>query len=333
MWDFSGAPGATRTRNLRIRSPLLCPLSYGGARLIISSIRRKAQETCAEFRCARIIGRMNENRAQANEQVQLIADDEKRFVVRLVPGQSLHTHRGLLKHDDMIGYPFGKPIRIHTGHVFVLLPMSLYEQIMRVKRATAIVYPKEIGYILLKINAVNGARIVEAGTGSGALTLALARAVQPDGHVYTYEERGDMLNLARKNLESAGVSGNVSMTLRNIEEGFSQTDADAVFLDVREPQDFIGQVRQALKGGGFFGAIVPTTNQVSALLTALLKGGWVQIEVEELLLRPYKIVPERLRPEDRMVAHTGYLVFARKVEGDVPSAAATAEETHDTPIA
>jgi tRNA (adenine57-N1/adenine58-N1)-methyltransferase len=266
---------------------------------------------------------MNDNEAQANAQVQLIGPDDKRFVVRLQPGQSLHTHRGVLKHDEIIGRSYGSAVRTHMGAAFLLLPLSLHEQLMSIKRATAIVYPKEIGYILLKINAVNGARIVEAGTGSGALSLALARAVGPDGHLYTYEERSDMQNLARKNLEMGGALANVTFKLRDIQEGFDETDADAVFLDVREPQAFMSQVRRALKGGGFFGSIVPTTNQVSSLLSELVKGGWVQIEVEEILLRTYKIVPERLRPDDRMVGHTGYLVFARKVDDNFVPAAQT----------
>ncbi len=257
---------------------------------------------------------MNSKQTQAHELVQLVGPDDKRFFVRLTPGTSLHTHHGLLKHDQLIGQKYGTTVRTHMGQPYVLLQLSAYEQIMRIKRATAIVYPKEIGYILLKINATNGARIVEAGTGSGALTLALARAVQPDGHVYTYEERSDMQNLARKNLEAAGVLPYVTMKQRNIAEGFDETDVDALFLDVREPQAYLPQARQALMGGGFFGAIVPTTNQVSNLLKALLQGGWIKVEVEELLLRPYKIVPERLRPEDRMVAHTGFLIFARKVD-------------------
>jgi tRNA (adenine57-N1/adenine58-N1)-methyltransferase len=196
----------------------------------------------------------------------------------------------------------------------LLLQLSTYDQIMRVKRATAIVYPKEIGFILLKLGVKNGARLVEAGTGSGALTLALATAVQPDGMVYTYEERGDMQQLARKNLDSAGVLPFVTMRQRNIAEGFDEIEVDALFLDVREPQDFLLQAHRALKGGGFFGAIVPTANQVSALLAGLQKGGWIQLEAQEFLQRSYKTVPERLRPDDRMVGHTGYLVFARKVD-------------------
>ncbi len=267
---------------------------------------------------------MTQTHAQANETVLLVGEDEKRFYVRLKLGASFHTHHGFIKHEQLIGQPFGTAVRTHSGYPYLVLQVSLFQQIMHVKRATAIVYPKEIGYILLKINAVNGARIVEAGTGSGALTLALSRAVAPDGMVYSYEERSDMHALARKNLESANALTTVTMKLRNIRDGFDETDADALFLDVREPQDYLPQVRRALTGGGFFGSIVPTANQVSALLTGLLQGGWVQIEVEELLMRPYKIVPERLRPDDRMVAHTGYLIFARKVE-DEPLSAPVAE--------
>ncbi|MBI5877616.1 MAG: tRNA (adenine-N1)-methyltransferase [Chloroflexi bacterium] len=250
--------------------------------------------------------------------VQLIGADDRRFFVRLMPGQSFHTHHGFIKHDQIVGTPYGGTVFTHNGHPYIVLQPSLFDLIMRVKRNTAIVYPKEIGYILLKINAVNGARIVEAGTGSGALSLALATSIAPEGRLYTYEERVEMQNLARKNLENAGVAGNVTMKLRNIVEGFDETGVDAVFLDVREPQDFLGQARAALKGGGFFGSIVPTTNQVSNLLTGLQAGGWMHIEVEEILMRSYKLVPERLRPEDRMIGHTGFLVFARKVDPSPP---------------
>jgi tRNA (adenine57-N1/adenine58-N1)-methyltransferase len=261
---------------------------------------------------------MNSTHAKVGELVQLIGPDDKAFFVRLQAGQSLHTHYGMLKHDAIIGQPFGTFVLTHQGKPYLLLQLSTYDQIMRIKRATAIVYPKEIGFILLKLGVKNGTRIIEAGTGSGALTLALATAVQPDGMVYTYEERGDMQQLARKNLDYADVLPFVTMKQRNIVEGFDEMDADALFLDVREPQDFLLQAHRALKGGGFFGAIVPTANQVSALLVGLQKGGWVQIEVQEFLQRSYKTVPERLRPDDRMVGHTGYLIFARKVEMNTP---------------
>jgi tRNA (adenine57-N1/adenine58-N1)-methyltransferase len=270
---------------------------------------------------------MNSLHAKVGELVQLIGPDDKAFFVRLAAGQSLHTHYGILKHDAIIGQPFGKAVLTHQGKPYLLLQLSTYDQIMHVKRASAIVYPKETGYILLKLGVKNGTRLIEAGTGSGALTLAFATAVQPAGMIYTYEERGDMQQLARKNLDNVGVLPYVTMKQRNIGEGFDETDADALFLDVREPQDFLLQAHHALKGGGFFGSIVPTANQVSALLTGLQKGGWIQIEVQEFLQRSYKIVPERLRPDDRMVGHTGYLIFARKVDALAQTQNNVAEET------
>jgi len=166
----------------------------------------------------------------------------------------------------------------------------------------------------MRLNCFPGRRVVEAGTGSGGLTLALARSVMPTGRVYSYDERSRMLDMARRNLQRSGLLPYVELRERDVRQGFDEQQADACFLDLREPWDCLAQVRAALKPGGFFGSILPTTNQVSDLLEALERHGFVEIIVEELLLRSYKPVPQRLRPVDRMVAHTGYLVFARVIE-------------------
>jgi len=255
------------------------------------------------------------NTAQPNEIVLLLSPDDKRYAVRLVPGQRLDTHHGFILHDAIIGQRFGTTINTQLGHAYLLLQPSTYDLVMHVKRISQIVYPKEIGYILLRMNIVPGARVVECGTGSGALTLALARFVRPTGRVYSYEERDDMLTLARKNLERAGVLDVVELKARDIRVGVDERDVDAFFLDVREPWLFLAQVHTALKGGGFFGSLVPTTNQVSEILQEMERlGGWADVEVVEILTRYYKPVAERLRPQDRMVAHTGYLIFARAVQ-------------------
>jgi tRNA (adenine57-N1/adenine58-N1)-methyltransferase len=179
-------------------------------------------------------------------------------------------------------------------------------------------YPKDIGYVVLKLNVMPGCRIIEAGTGSGGLTVALARAVGTSGRVYSYEVRSDILRLAEANLDGLGLGHCVDFKLRDIAEGFDEEDADALFLDVRRPWLYLPQVVKALKHGGFWGAILPTTNQVSQLLAAMeAQQSFGHIEVEEVLVRPYKAVPARLRPIDRMVAHTGYLTFARKVAREV----------------
>ncbi|MFH1906511.1 MAG: methyltransferase domain-containing protein, partial [Chloroflexota bacterium] len=179
---------------------------------------------------------------------------------------------------------------------------------------TQIMYPKDIGFILTSMSIGPGQRVMEAGTGSGSMTIALAYAVGPQGQVISYEVRPDMQNLARKNLERLGLDGRVEFKLRDIAEGLDETDVDAFFLDVPNPYDYILQVRAALKPGGFFCGLVPTVNQVTQLLQALRQGRFAFIEVCELLLRYYKPEPSRLRPTDRMVAHTGFLIFARRVE-------------------
>ena len=251
--------------------------------------------------------------------VLVILGDRKRFLMRLQAGEVRHTHRGLIYHDDLIGRVPGVALTTHLGCSYLTLRPSLDEIIMSIKRISQIVYPKEIGYILLKLNVGDGNRIVECGTGSGALTIALAHAVRPDGRVYSYDQREDMLRVATRNLENAGLSQHVELKQRDIVEGFDERDVDGLFLDVRTPWSFLSQAWQALAGGGFFGAIVPTTNQVAELIAGLEREPFGDIEVCEILLRPYKPVAERLRPVDRMVAHTGYLIFARRLDGSPPT--------------
>jgi tRNA (adenine57-N1/adenine58-N1)-methyltransferase len=251
--------------------------------------------------------------AQENDLVLLIGPRGKRFIIRLQAGATRHTHKGIIEHDALIGQPLGRHVKSHLGERFLVIEPSTHDLIMNVRRNTQIIYPKEAGYILLKMNVYSGQRVVEAGSGSGALTLALARAVAPEGRVYSYESRPEMGRNAARNLNRVGLSETVEFKTRDIAEGFDETDVDALFLDVRTPWDYLEQVRQALKGGGFFGALVPTTNQVSHLITGLERHNFGHIEVEELLVRSYKPVAERLRPADTMVGHTGYLIFARVI--------------------
>jgi tRNA (adenine57-N1/adenine58-N1)-methyltransferase len=241
----------------------------------------------------------------------LVGRDRKSFIVPLEPGSQLHTHRGVVPHDDLIGTPWGTQLSTHLGYPFLFLQPSTDDLVRTIKRTTQIVYPKESGYILMKMGIAPGCRVVEAGTGSGGLALVFAQAVSPTGRVYSYEARPEMQQLAHKNLEQIGLSDFVEFKLRDICEGFDERDVDALFLDLPTPWAYLAQAHAALAGGGFFGCILPTTNQVSRLIGALEQSHFGLIEVEELLLRSYKAVPARLRPMDRMVAHTGYLVFAR----------------------
>lgn len=246
--------------------------------------------------------------------VLLLSEKGKRFIVRLSPGKRFETQFGYIKHEDIMGKPFGSEVQSHLGHRFLLLEPSTFDLIQSIPRITQIIYPKDAGYIVLKLNLMPGKRVVEAGTGSGALTLVMARAVMPSGKVYSYEVRPEMLRFAQRTLEMAGVLDYVELKERDIAQGFDERDVDALFLDLRTPWEYLAQAREALKPGGFFGALVPTANQVISLLEGLENRGFADVEVEELLLRSYRAVHERLRPDDRMVAHTGYLIFARKAE-------------------
>ncbi len=251
--------------------------------------------------------------AQAGDIAQLISASNKRFIFRLVPDGKFETHRGYLSHNDLIGKSWGSRVVTHLGSPYVLLQPSLADILIETKRNTQIMYPKDIGFILVTMDIGPGKHVLEAGTGSGSFTTALAYSVGPQGHVTSYESRPEFQYLAQKNLDRLGLSDRVEFKLRDIALGFDEKNVDAVFLDLPNPQDYIPQAKDALKPGGYLGSILPTTNQVSLLLIALRRANFAFIEVCEVILRYYKAVADRFRPTDRMVAHTGYLIFARSV--------------------
>lgn len=265
--------------------------------------------------------------ARAGDLAQLVGLTHKHFIFILQGGGDFQSHRGVIKHDDLIGKPWGSQVFSHTGAPFFLLQPSMSDVLNELPRNTQILYPKDIGYILIQMGVSEGQTVLEAGTGSGSMTIALASAIGSTGRVVSYENKPDTQNLARKNLERIGLAPRVDFKLRDIQEGFDESDADAFFLDVQNPFDYIAQVRAALKPGGFFGSLMPTYNQVEKVLYALKQNNFAFVEVCELLLRYYKTNPARLRPTDRMVAHTGFLVFARRIEpNDDPRADALAKE-------
>ena len=251
--------------------------------------------------------------AQAGDLAQLAGPRAKSYLISLKPGEQLHTHRGIVLHDELIGKPWGSQVYSHLGRPFLLLPPSLADLLRETRRATQIMYPKDIGYTLVMMGIGPGRHVLEAGTGSGAYTTALAFAVGPTGRVTTYEQRPEMQRLAQKNLERLGLASRVIFKLRDIGEGFDEQGVDALFLDLPNPYDYLPQVRQALKPGGFFGCILPTANQVEKLLIALNRENFSFVEVCEILLRYYQAEPDKFRPVDRMVAHTGFLIFARPI--------------------
>lgn len=255
--------------------------------------------------------------------ILLVSPKGKQYLRKYDPQAKLHTQDGVIDLAQVAQAGYGGVIASHMGSLYRVLRPSTYQLIKGVKRSTQIMYPKEIGYVILKLGIGPGTRVVEAGSGSGGLTTALAYHVGDTGRVYTFERRQEFYELSGKNLDAAGFSHRVARYHHDILQGFAPegmvpgdpasdpSGADALFLDVRTPWDHLEQAAAVVCPGAPVGFLLPTTNQISDLLRGLETAPFEDVEVLEILVRRYKPVADRLRPEDRMVAHTGFLVFAR----------------------
>lgn len=244
----------------------------------------------------------------------LVTPRGRRYVRRIEEGQDWHSTDGVLSMATLADIPYGGVAQTSLGAPVYVQEPCLYDLIKHVKRQTQIIYPKDVAYICLRLGVGNGRTVIEAGTGSGGLTVALSWLCGERGHVHSFEAREEFHKLARRNLAWAGLGHNVTLHVRDIALGFDIQGADALFLDVRTPWEYLAQAVAAVRHGATLGFLVPTTDQVHKLLLGLEKGPFDDIEVCELLLRRWKPIADRLRPDDRMVAHTGFLIFCRHQE-------------------
>ncbi len=246
------------------------------------------------------------------EDVFLYLDRRRTYLVRVEAGKSFHTHKGYIQLGDLIGKEYGTRITSSMGIEFVALKPTLRDQIFKVKRKTQISYPKDIALIIMFSGIGPGSRVVEAGTGTGALTSALAYYIKPTGRVYTYEVRPEFREMAIKNLERANVSEYVESKNKDITEGIDEEDVDAVILDLATPWLVVPHAYSALKGSGVLVSFSPTMDQIVKTVEALNENRFVDIETVETLMRFMQVERGKTRPQTLMTGHTGYITFARK---------------------
>lgn len=242
----------------------------------------------------------------------LFLDRRRSFLVRARKGQTLHTHKGFIRHDDLIGKPFGDRVKSSLGVDFILLRPTIYDHVRKMAHATQIIYQKDMALIVSYAGIGAGSRVVEAGTGSGALTSALAHHVRPSGQVYSYEIRPEFLEKAKKNIERAGVLDYVELKNRDITLGIEEADVDAVVLDLATPWLIVPHAYDALRGSSALVSFSPTIEQVVKTVEALEASGFVAIETVECILRRIRVKTGGTRPETLMIGHTGYITHARK---------------------
>jgi tRNA (adenine57-N1/adenine58-N1)-methyltransferase len=244
--------------------------------------------------------------------VLLYLNERMRWLVRARDGLDFHTHRGIIRLGELIGKPYGGSVRSTLGFEFYLLPPTVGDHIVNIRRPTQILYDKDIGLVLFRLGIRSGCRVVEAGTGSGAMAAALANAVRPEGHVYSYEIRREFVEVASQNLRKMGLEPYVTIRNADARLGFEEEDVDAVFIDLEDPWSVIDSAYQALKGGHMFASFSPTLSQVERAVEEM-KDRFVDVETVECFVRNIRVEKGRTRPRTIMIGHTGYLTFARKV--------------------
>jgi tRNA (adenine57-N1/adenine58-N1)-methyltransferase len=244
--------------------------------------------------------------------ILLSLTQRKTYLIKVEAGKSFHTHKGFIKFDDLIGKDYGSRIQSSLGVEFLALKPLLRDYIMKSVRRTQITYPKDISLIVMFSGIGPGSSVVEAGTGTGALTTALAHYVMPDGRVYSYEIREEFLKTAEKNLRRADLIDFVELKNKDITTGIDENDVDAVILDLATPWLIVSHAYNALKPCGTIVSFSPTIDQVVKTVEALNENGFVDIESIECLMRGMQVERGKTRPQTLMTGHTGYITFARK---------------------
>lgn len=249
-----------------------------------------------------------------NSPVLFYFNSTKKWLHKISKTESLHTHIGVIRHADAIGKEYGSRLTTNKDKYVYLLKPTMFDYVMKLQHGTQIVYPKELGYIVARAGIGSGQKILEIGTGSGSLTTFVANIVRPRGHVYTFDVDEKFIEIARKNIEKAGMSKYVTQANLDIKTArkFPCDEVDVALIDLGDPWTIIPQVRKLLKGSGSVIAVCPTMNQLEKLVASLVENEFTDIECTEQILRTIEAREGKTRHSFQGIGHTAYLCYARK---------------------
>jgi tRNA (adenine57-N1/adenine58-N1)-methyltransferase len=251
---------------------------------------------------------------QDGSYVFIFLDAKRNWIRKVKAGDEFHSNKGKIAFDDLIGKPFGIRVESHSGQTFQIHRPSQTDIQIAMGRNTQIIYAKDAGAILVDAGIGAGSRVVESGTGSGALTWVLSNIVGDEGQVFTYEVREDMYKGAKKNLERYAQMNRITMHHQDISEGIEEKDVDAVVLDLATPWEIVDIAHKALRPSHHIVSYSPTIEQVMKTCRVLSEEGkWGMIKTIEVLQREIMVRENKTRPTTWMVGHTGYMTFARKM--------------------
>ena len=261
---------------------------------------------------------MTEEIIKKNDLIYIILDNKRRWLVSVEEGGEFQTHKGIIKFNDIIGKPFGSVFfsqpYVTQGYKFYVLKPLPSDYVIYMSRKTQIIYPEDAGLILVYSGIGPGSKVIEAGCGSGSLTCILGNYIRPNGYVFSYDIRKKSLKRAQSNVLKAKLQDFVSIQYGDIlTDDLGHTNVDSVVLDMAQPWRAIEKIKGYLKLSGTLVSFSPTIEQVKKTTTALQENSFYEINTYELIKRKYQVKENATHPEVRMIGHTGYMTFARKI--------------------